>query len=140
MNEQKSDGRRKRGSEKSYLNVLLVIAPAMAAPAPVGPAAPVIAPTTAAAVITAASIIPPTAVCAAAAVHTLAAPGSALIAVAEDPIGTLTFRNLVLDVLEIDPALLNIGTAPLEFACKIGQLSRPVTLPDPFRDQRRSIL
>jgi hypothetical protein len=63
-----------------------------------------------------------------------------LIAVAEDPIRTLSFRNLVFDVLEIDPALLNIGTPPLEFAGKIGQLSRPVALPDAFRDQRRAIL
>lgn len=59
MNEQRKNGRT-RGRERSYTNVPLVITPAMAAPAPVGPAASIIAPT--AAVITAATIVPTTAV------------------------------------------------------------------------------
>ncbi len=63
MHEQKTHGTKKGGKVTPY--IVLVIASAMTAPAPVrpvGPAPPVIASAAAAAVITAATIIPATAV------------------------------------------------------------------------------
>lgn len=95
---------------------LLVITPAVTASAPVGTATTVIAPTTTAPIITT------TAVRAAASVHALAAARAAAIAVMEDPIRPLALGNLVLNSLQIHPALLDIGAAPLDFTRKVAKL------------------